>query len=222
MYVEVADVAVGTGISEGVEDQLQLLRRLEMERGQEMEVLRVEVWACLLEKVELVFGDSYVFQLCTRLLTKPCTSLRIQLTIDLRLKPSESCTVELFVWGTVGEAVCDGHIGEKLQYAALHSQFVEIGVQEREDALGQVGRASSHCEIRDSYASKKDGMVMSKLPIAVDGGVVGQARTFGSQKVALQIDHYIVHQARPRLIASSFTEANKESTDCPGKRLVMP
>jgi hypothetical protein len=63
MYMEIADVAVGTGISEGVEDQLQLLRRLETERGQEMEVLRVEVWACLLEKAELVFGDSYVFEL---------------------------------------------------------------------------------------------------------------------------------------------------------------
>jgi hypothetical protein len=106
-----------------------------------------------------------------------------QLTINLRLEPSESCTVELLVWCTVGEAVCDGHIGEKLEYAALHSQFVEIGVQEREDALGQVGRASSHCEIRDSYASKKDGMVMSKLPIAVDGGVVGQARTLDRRRL---------------------------------------
>jgi hypothetical protein len=63
VYVEIADIAVGTGIFDGAEDQLQLLRRLETERGQEMQVLRVEVWARLLEKAELVFGDSYVFEL---------------------------------------------------------------------------------------------------------------------------------------------------------------
>jgi hypothetical protein len=85
----------------------------------------------------------------------------------LHLKPPESSSIEFLVWRAVGEAIGDGHIGEKLEYAALHSQLVEIGIQEGEYALGQVGGIASHGESRESYAFKKVDVVRSKLPIAV-------------------------------------------------------
>jgi hypothetical protein len=120
-----------------------------------MQVLRVEVRTCLFEKAELVFGDSYVFKLCTKLAYTSAHSAQVLFTVDLRLKPPESGAVEFLVGRTVGEAICDGHIGEKLEYATLHSQLVEICVQERKDALGQVGGVASHGESRGNYASKR-------------------------------------------------------------------
>jgi hypothetical protein len=76
----------------------------------------------------------------------------------LHLKPPKSSTVEFLVWCAVGEAICDGHIGEKLEYAALHSQFVKISIQEGKYALGQVSGIASHGKLRESYASKKKMM----------------------------------------------------------------
>jgi hypothetical protein len=117
--------------------------------------LRIEVRARLLEEAELVFGDSYVFELYITSARRPEIDTQIPLTINLRLEPPKSSTIEFLVWCAVGEAIGDGHIGEKLEYAALHSQFVEIGIQEGEYALGQVSGIASHGKLRESYASQK-------------------------------------------------------------------
>jgi hypothetical protein len=94
-------------------------------------------------------------------------------TVDLRLEPLEGRAVELLVWGAVGEAVCNCDVREELQYAALHGQLVQVGIQEGEDALGQVDRRHGH-SVRDG--SRGSG---SWLPAAANGGgVVGQARVY--------------------------------------------
>jgi len=56
MYAKVAEVAVGVGVVDGLEVELQLLRGEEAELGKEVQVLVVKVWASRLEEVELVVG----------------------------------------------------------------------------------------------------------------------------------------------------------------------
>lgn len=66
-------------------------------------------------------------------------------TRDLRLEPLEGCAIELLIRSAVREAICDGYIGEELEYATLHSQLVQVGIQEGEDALGQLCWFGCHC-----------------------------------------------------------------------------
>lgn len=60
-------------------------------------------------------------------------------TAHLYLQPLEGCAAELFIRRAVCEAVGDGDVGEELEDATLHSQFVQVGVQEGKHALGQIG-----------------------------------------------------------------------------------
>jgi hypothetical protein len=104
----------------GVEDEFQLLRRLQSECGQEVQVLRIKVWARLLEEGKLGLGYLYVFKLWDELARHQAPDGK-QPTRDLDLKPFESCAVELLVRCAVGETVGDRYIREELEYAALHS-----------------------------------------------------------------------------------------------------
>lgn len=63
MYTKIANVLVCASLIGGLEDQFQLLGRLESEGGQEVEVLRVEVCTLMREEGDLVVGDSYVLKL---------------------------------------------------------------------------------------------------------------------------------------------------------------
>jgi hypothetical protein len=61
--MEVANVVVGAGLIRRIEFESQLLGGLETECGQEVQVLRVEVGAGLLEEAELIFSDANVLEL---------------------------------------------------------------------------------------------------------------------------------------------------------------
>ncbi len=67
------------------------------------------------------------------------TRLR-ELTIDLDLEPLKGSSRELLVWSPVVEGIGHLHIFEVFQDRALHSQFVEVGVEEGDDSLGKRGR----------------------------------------------------------------------------------
>jgi hypothetical protein len=90
----------------GVEDEFELLRGLKSECGQEIQVLRVEVRARLLEEGELGLGYLYVLELWGSSVRRKATENKL-LTRNLHLKPLESCAGELLVWCAVGEAVSD-------------------------------------------------------------------------------------------------------------------
>lgn len=62
MYTEIAEIVVGTGIVDGFEDELQLLRGTEAELGEKVQVLRIKVRTGILEKLELVVGKRYILE----------------------------------------------------------------------------------------------------------------------------------------------------------------
>lgn len=59
------------------------------------------------------------------------------LTIDLSLEPFESCSGELLFRRAIVESVGDSDLGEVFKDGALHGQFVEIGIEEGDDPLGE-------------------------------------------------------------------------------------
>jgi hypothetical protein len=65
VYTEVAEIAVGAGVVDGRERNLQLLRGAEAKLGEKVQVLRIEVGTGRLEEVELVIGKRYVLKFCT-------------------------------------------------------------------------------------------------------------------------------------------------------------
>lgn len=59
------------------------------------------------------------------------------LTSDLLLQPVEGGSRQLLLGCAVCEGIGDGDISEVLEDGALHRQFVQVGIQEGYDALGE-------------------------------------------------------------------------------------
>ena len=59
--------------------------------------------------------------------------------MDLLFEPLEGLTRHLLVGGAVGERVGDGHILIVLHHRTLHGEFIQVGIQEGYDPLGEGG-----------------------------------------------------------------------------------
>lgn len=118
-----------------------LLPRPKSEFLEEGEVIGAQIGAVVFQEAVLFVRQGDVAELCLFVLVSELLSPRptMVLTCNLLLQPVVAGSGEPLLGRAVCEGVGDGDILEVLEDGALHRQFVEVGVEEGNDALW-VGR----------------------------------------------------------------------------------
>ena len=115
------EAAQAAGISQGIERDLDLFGRSQTKRGEEIEVVFVQEFACGFQIFQLLWRERNIAQLG-----------------DLLAYPLVSPSIQSHVRRPVREGICDLDVWQVFQDGALHGQFVQVRVKKGEDPFREL------------------------------------------------------------------------------------